>query len=158
MSAMMLRELYRPEGWDDFTELFTHRVRVAADELKAHWDRACRAAAENRTVADLHAVRDEYEALLSRQLRLCREHLAAAEQHRRVFGPNPTGADDLAAAARELQALYDELFPRWQTLDDLYEIILAKYSLRAEQLEAFAAKNRPPASWYDETDDPFTAD
>ena len=56
----------------------------------------------------------------------------------------------------EVRRLYDELFPRWQTRDDLAHLLIEKFSLPAEKLRQLSAKHPPPASWLEETADPFT--
>jgi hypothetical protein len=80
------------------------------------------------------------------------------EVHQRVFGSNRAWADELARAVDELRRLYDELFPRWQTREDLTGILIDKFSLPNVALIALAEKHPPPQSWYDETDDPFAAE
>ena len=65
---------------------------------------------------------------------------------------------ELTRAVAELRALYDTLFPRWQTAQDLHEILIKRFSLPAGNLRELAASHPPPASWLDETDDPFSAD
>ena len=47
---------------------------------------------------------------------------------------------------------------RWQTLDDLYQILIEKFTLPAAKLDEIAAKHPPPPSWFEGTDDPFSAD
>jgi hypothetical protein len=158
MSAVMLRDLFRLPDLEDFPGPFAERARKVALELRELWDRACRDAAEHRKVPELHAARDEYLALLEGHLRLLEEYLAVAELHRQVFGPSAARVDALRGAVGELRGLHDELFPRWQTADDLYRLIVEKLTPPAEQLKTLAAKYPPPESWLDETVDPFSAD
>jgi hypothetical protein len=158
MSATMLRELFRPRAMEDFPGPFAHRAREVAEELRADWERTARTAAENRRLDELHAARDDYRALLKGHLRLLEDYLDLTEVHQRAFGPNPVWLEELKRAVDELRKLHDELFPRWQTRDDLAHILIEKFSVPAEKLRDLAAKHPPPASWLEETTDPFSAD
>lgn len=158
MAATMLRELFRPRAMEDFPGPFACRARETAEELRADWERTARTAAENRRLNELHATRDDYRALLTGHLRLLEDYLDLTELHQRAFGPNRVWMEELKRAVDELRKLHDELFPRWQTRDDLAQILIEKFSLPAEKLRELAAKHPPPASWLEETTDPFLAD
>ena len=158
MAAAILNELFRPRGLDDFPGPFAVRARQVAEELRDQWERTSREAARTRTIDELHAARGEYHALLKGHLRLVEEYQALTEVHQRVFGSNPAWAEELKRAADELRKLYDELFPRWQSREDLTGILIDKFSLPNAALIALAEKHPPPQSWYDETDDPFAAE
>lgn len=158
MAATMLRELFHPPAMHDFPGPFAHRARQVAEELREVWDKTCRDAATNRRVEDLHATRDGYQALLKGHLRLLEDYLSLTELHQQLFGSSQVWIKELSSAVSQLRKLHDELFPRWQTIDDLHQILIEKFSLPAEQLRQLAAKHSPPPSWYEETDDPFSAD
>jgi hypothetical protein len=158
MPATMLRELFRPRAMEDFPGPFAHRAREVAEELRTDWERTARKAAELRELDMLHAARDEYRALLKGHLRLLEDYLDLTELHQQSFGPNRVWTDELKQAVGTLRQLYDDLFPRWQTRDDLAQILIEKFSLPAEKLRELAAKHPPPASWLEETADPFSAD
>ncbi|HET6574779.1 MAG TPA: hypothetical protein VFG68_14335 [Fimbriiglobus sp.] len=158
MGAAILYELFRPRGLDDFPGPFAVRARQVAEELRGQWERTSREAARTRTIDELHAARGEYHALLNGHLRLVEEYRSLTEVHQRVFGSDPAWAAELKQAAGELRKLYDELFPRWQTREDLTGILIDKFTLPNAALIALAEKHPPPPSWYDETDDPFAAE
>jgi hypothetical protein len=143
---------------DDFPGPFARRARETAEELRRDWDCTARDAAENRRLDELHASRDDYRALLSGHLRLLEDYLALTQVHQRAFGPNPSRVSELTAAVSELKRLHDELFPRWQTADDLARILIEKFSLPADALRELATRHAPPASWLNETADPFSDD
>ena len=67
---------------------------------------------------------------------------------------------ELSRAVGEVEEkFYDELFLHfWQTEEDLHQIVIEQLSLPADKLRELAAKYPPPASWYEETADPFSAD
>lgn len=154
MAVATLDELFRLPALDDFPGPFARRARQVAVELRDRWEKTVRRAAEGRTVPDLHAARDDYRALLDGHRLLVEQYQAVAGEHGRVFGANPEWAADLAAAA-ELRGLYDELFPRWQTLDDLFQLLIEKLAIPPEKVAAYAAKHPPPQSFWDEEIDPF---
>ena len=83
----MLNDLFRPSGLDDFPGPFAARARRVAEELRARWEHTCREAARNRKLAELHAARDEYEALLKGHLQLLEVYLTLTGLHQDAFGP-----------------------------------------------------------------------
>jgi hypothetical protein len=65
---------------------------------------------------------------------------------RRVSESAPIVSEAERALA-DLRAFSDKLFGRWQTLDDMYEILVEQCQLPTERLEAYAAANPIPQSW-----------
>jgi hypothetical protein len=147
----MLRELagsvppffHRDERWF-LHERDTRRLRDA-------WDRVCDRAIQNGSAEELHAARNDYQAVLLAHLKILEGYSVLLT---RFDGPHPDAAlaDRLAHTRDELQTHYDWLFPRWQTLDDLEAILLERISLPNDRLKTLAAKCPPPPAWYDEPD------
>ena len=158
MPAMMLKKLFQIPALDDFPGPFVHRARSVSHELRDLWERTSRDAAANRKVDDLHAARDAYRALLQGHLRLLEDYLSVAELHQLHMGSASKRIAELRRAVDDLRQLHDELFPRWQTLDDLHAILTQKLTLPNAKLDELAAKHSPPQSWYEESIDPFTAE
>ena len=157
MAVTMLRDLFQLREMEDFPGPFARRARRVAAELRDTWERTSREAATNRRLPDLQAARDDYHALLKGHLQLLEDYLALTELHRRAFGSNPAWVVELHAAVDDLKALHDELFPRWQTEEDLQQILVEQLSVPAERLRELAAKYPPAPSWAEETTDPFSA-
>ena len=157
MEPAMLPRLFGSPALDDFPGSFAERARRAAGELRELWDRTSRDAAENRKLDDLHAARDEYHTLLKGHVQLLVDYRRLAKHHCRALGANPVWVNELDSAVRELQSLYNELFPRWRTVEDLQQILIERLSLPAEKLRELAAKSPPSAAWFEETADPFSA-
>jgi hypothetical protein len=155
MATAVLRELFDVRAMDDFPGPFARRARQTVAELRALWELTSREAARNRRLADLHAARDDYRELLEAHLGLLKEYAAVAALHRRAFGPAAGWDDELSRAAADLAALHAELFPRWQSEADLQQLLIEKFTLAPDALRARAAAHPPPASWLDETADPF---
>ena len=127
MATAMLHSLFRPRAVDDFSGPFARRAQETAEAFRRDWDRTARDAAENHRLGERHASREEYHALLSGHLRLLEEYLSLTEVHQRAFGPNPVWATELSTAVEVLKRLHDELFPRWQTADDLARILIERF-------------------------------
>jgi len=117
------------------------------------WDGLCKETLQTGDVDALHAQRDQCQSFLrggQENLDVC---LRVVDSH----------ADPESAALRarmialrdQLATKYSELFPKWQTTDDLEDILLARMiSPLAARIE-LAKRFPPPQSWYDETEDPF---
>lgn len=158
MPALMLKKLFHLPAMDDFPGPFAHRAGLVSRELRELWERTSRDAAATRKIEELHATREAYRALLKGHLLLLEDYLSVAELHQLHLGPPSERVSELRRAEEGLRELHDELFPRWQTLDDLHAILAQKFTLSAAKLDELAAKSPPPQSWFDETLDPFTAE
>lgn len=158
MAAAMLRELFQPRAVADFPGPFATQAREVVEELRLDWEKTSRNAAENRRIEELHATRDEYRVLLEGHLRLLEDYSVLAKHHHRLLGANPLWTEELDQAVTVLKKHYDDLFPRWQSSNDLAQLLIEQFTLSAEKLKEIAAKSTPPSSWYEETIDPFSAD
>jgi hypothetical protein len=130
----------------------------SADEWQQNWDRVCENATATKQVEALHAARDEYEAALQAQIRILKDTLFLAEFGHRSGENGSPRTEPWRTAAENLQRFHDELFGRWKTLDDLYRILIEKFSLPAAELKRLAAMYPPPQSWFDEDLDDIFAD
>lgn len=119
------------------------------------WQKLVQNVVEHRRAEQLHTERAEYQTIVREWI----DQLSGfVDFCRRVSLPAAVAPAVLERAERgltELREFHDTLFARWQTLDDLYEIVVEQYRLPIERLSAWAAANPPPQSWYDETSDPF---
>jgi hypothetical protein len=125
-----------------------------AQELSDAWERVCRRATHSGSAEELHAARDDYQALLLAHLKILVGWLTFLSRLSREY---PSGfSHDFTAIRDQLQQHYDSLFPRWQTLDDLEALLLERTSLPNDQLKPLAAIYPAPQAWYDEPDAPAT--
>lgn len=156
MVTPLLRELAGPfppffrfeEPW------YLHDRNVR--RLTEAWDDVCRRAIEIGSADALHAARDDYQAVLLGHLKILDGYLmllSRSESER----PDVAFLGLVARTRDGLQAHYDSLFPRWQTLDDLEAILLERASPSNDALKELAAKYPPPPAWYDEADAPPAA-
>jgi hypothetical protein len=143
-----------PEPW------FFHPPHFAR-LLKDRWGQICREAAAERKVEELHAARGSVLSVFDRLIAFHKSYLALLDLQEELTGRNGHPRwprQELVRATEELVGLRDEIFSRWQTRDDLYQILIEKFTPSAERQKDLAAKYPPPQSWYEETDDPFSAE
>jgi hypothetical protein len=146
MVTPMLRELAGPfPPFDRADEPWVAHER-GVRPLKGAWNYACQQAIQTGSAEELHAARDDYQAVLVAYLKILDGYSVLLD---RFAGARPD-AERITRARDELQTHYDSLFPRWQSLDDLEALLLERISLPHDRLKALAAKSPPAPSWYDE--------
>ncbi len=148
MVTRMLRELAGP-----FRPIIPFEY---AQDISVAWERACREATRSARAEELHAARDDYQMALLAHLKILDGWLTLLNRFPNEYPPG--FAERMTSSRDELQKHYDSLFPRWQTLDDLEAMLLERISLPNDRLKALAAKNPPPAAWYDQPDDAWGSD
>ncbi|QJW95604.1 hypothetical protein [Frigoriglobus tundricola] len=148
MVTPMLRELTGPfPPFFHFEGPWFLHERSARHLIDA-WDHVCQRAIQEGNAEDLHAARDDYQAVLLAHLKILDGYLLLLD---RFAGEYPTEFVDRLIPGRDrLQKHYDALFPRWQTIDDLEAMLLERISLPNDRLKALAEKYPPPQAWYDE--------
>ena len=112
------------------------------------WEKLRRQILQNGDSDALHDCRSKIEAGLKYELGILGDCLTRAERQ-----PDVLSADihaRMTSLRDQLATHYNSLFPKWQTVEDLEDILLAPLTPSNEQLKAYAAKNPPPQSWYDE--------
>ena len=144
MVTPLLRELTGP-----FPPWLLHERNVR--HLTDGWGHVCRLAIQNGSAEDLHAARDDYQAVLAAHLKILDGCLSVLSRFQGE-GTHAEFTERVTGARDDLQQHYDALFPRWQTLDDLEAILLERVSLPNDQLKALAAKYSPAPAWYDGAD------
>lgn len=153
MVTPMLRELAgRFPPFYQFEEMWFLHDR-GARHLTDVWNHVCREAIQNGSAEELHATRDDYQAVLLGHLKILDGYLMLSGR----FNDERFHAERMTRFRDQLQAHYDALFPRWQTLDDLEAILLERISLTNDQLKALAVTHPPPQAWYDEINEAPTA-
>ncbi|MGL6075171.1 MAG: hypothetical protein ACRC8S_13505 [Fimbriiglobus sp.] len=146
----MMPDLLRPHSphWEEWQYFFLEE-RTCRSILDA-WQRACAECVRTGSAEPLHASRDDYQSMLLAYLKILG---AQTVLHRlwKAQGSFPLElVRDLATARETLQKHYDSLFPRWQTLEDLEEILLEPTAPTSAELKSLAKSYPPPQAWYDE--------
>lgn len=144
MATAVLHELVGSDQGCRFEEPWFWRGR-ATRFLVEGWRRVARQALAGGSAEELHAGRDDYEAVLVGHLKVLDGLLLIATRLGEEDRPT-----DLAEARDRLREHYDSLFPRWQTLEDLEAILLEIASVPNDRLKELAARHGPPPAWYDE--------
>ena len=157
MVTRMLRELAGPyPPFFPLDERWFHLYERIARQLTDAWDHVCRQAIQAGIAEELHASREDYEAVLLAHLKILNGYLALLSRFSDERPPERY-VERLAGERDRLQQHHDSLFPRWQTLDDLEAILLERISLSNDRLKALAANHPPSPAWYEETNDRPTA-
>ena len=144
-----------------FLEPWVLRLGGMAGVLRARWDSLCREIGRNGKIEELHECRGDVRAVFDRHLDLFKNYFALldlTEQMTERNGPVRHARELVARETEELTRLYDEIFPRWQTLDDLAALLIERMQPTPERLKTLAEAYPPPQSWYDDDFDPFTPD
>jgi len=112
------------------------------------WERECHDRLRAGDVESLQKYRDNHEGVFSGYLKMLDGTLQVISQH------SDREAIELTARQHALRdqvaTHYATFFPRWRTVEDLEDILLAQRTPSNGQLKALAAKSPPPQSWYDE--------
>lgn len=148
MATAVLRELAGPYPRVWFEEpwfLYERTERGLTDG----WERVARKALADGSAEELHAARDDYEAVLLGHLKILDGYLLISNRFGEE-GPLADVAGRVAGARDRLRKHYDSLFPRWKTLDDLEAILLELTSVPHDRLKELAAQYPPDPSWYKE--------
>lgn len=121
------------------------------DRLRNLWRQWVQLAAPGSSGKLLHPLRDVWFRLIDRSLSLIRLMIRVVPRAADLAGSPPAGADRLPAVLREVEQFRDLFAERWQTADDVEDMVLAETDpLPPALLDALADKYRPPAEWYDE--------
>jgi hypothetical protein len=153
--------------------------------LEQQWEAICRDAASSGHLKELHAARGDLLTVFDQLLAFHKNYLGLLDLQERCTGRDthrrerrrfllPSGGpereltlsvahprelrEDVMKALDELTQLRDAIFSHWHTMDDLAKILIETFSLPANKLRELAIDHAPPASWAEETDDPFSAD
>ena len=147
MVATPVRELFEPFSRSRQPEPWVQPESIGESLVRA-WDRVSADTLRSGDAEHLHATRDEYRTGLLAALQLLDGYLILTAR-------SGDPADRLRASRDALQLHHNSLFPRWQTLDDLEGILLERITPSNAELKELAAKYPPPASWWEETENPF---
>lgn len=155
MVAAVVRELFEPDPFFHHPDPWFLFERGRRQVVPA-WDRVCAKTLRTGDAERLHAARDDYQAILLGYLKVLDGYQLLAGRFGDEFPfPPQELADRLSETREEIQKHYDSLFPRWQTLDDLENILLERITPSNAELKELAKRYPPPQSWYKETENPF---
>jgi hypothetical protein len=150
-------------GEDDLVSLkpWFFRLGGIAAVMRSRWDSLCWRVSRSGQIDELQSARTAVQTVLDRHIALFEDYLALLDLTEQITahdGSARQAREQVVREMAELRRLHDEIFPRWQTVDDVAEMILEKFSLTQAELRAIAAANPPQQSWYEETIDPFASE
>ncbi|MBA4191348.1 MAG: hypothetical protein C0467_25480 [Planctomycetaceae bacterium] len=122
MFTAVLRELAGPYPLLPFVQEPWFLREPIARHLLTAWEQTTRRVVRVEALDELHATRDDYQAVLLGHLRILDGYLTLMC---RFGGEPPHGevVNHLAHNRDLLQRHYESLFPRWKTQDDLGAIL-----------------------------------
>jgi hypothetical protein len=151
----MLPELVSTETSLLFTEMLVTQATRITNEFRQRWEVCIRDSAGSQRISSLHASRDNYYSVLTGHLKFLEGCVEFARLQQDIFLDGNDFASKLVDAENETRNLIDELFPRWQSIDDLKQMIIEKLSPSPDRLRELAKRFPPLQSWHQETENPF---
>ena len=148
MGATVLDELKDVER----LEVALAGLAALPEVLAARKEKLFRDVIASKRVDELHASRDAFRRHFDDRIGIAERYQSIAENSGSLL------AVEFAAAADELRSQRDELFAKWQTMDDLYRILIELVTPSRERMRELVEKYPAPQSWIDATDNPFVAD
>jgi hypothetical protein len=124
------------------------------ERARALWRRLCEAGRAGRASA-VHAAREDLQKDFERKLWVIEKARRISQEFSVLTGKALADAEVLKQAEDDLRRLHAEIFGRWQTLEDLEDLLASLYPFTNERLETLEKKYKPPAAWYSEEGKPF---
>ncbi len=153
-TAMKTAKVLGRQYVDLGAEIVQMVLQLPARTLR-NWDGLCRLAEAGR-VESLHKAREWFLERVDGRIGLLREALQLAKSSAEMTGQDNPKIPLIEQSLTDLEGFKADLFPKWNTLEDLENIILDRHSLTEEELRTVRA-TLPPfhAQWYAENDKPF---
>jgi hypothetical protein len=129
-------------------------VRRFPEEMSRRWQHLCQVGMSGRA-EEVHAQRETLRQQFENRLAYVKNALRLASACRALLNGEAIGEDDLRDVFGKLEALRDEVLSGWETLEDLEDLLAARFPLPMEKLEALAKKYPPAPAWYEQEGKPF---
>ena len=123
--------------------------------LTPFWEKVS-ASARKWGADELHSLRDKVELVWRAKASLLADVELIGNRIVRATGQTPRAWSNLEQSRKLIAEFESNILNRWQSLDDLEEILLGPMQLSQEQCIELAKRFPPPQSWYEEDFDPFT--
>ena len=136
----------------EFSEMANaHLDRLIEDihALTPFWKKVSESALRSGA-EELHNIRDKVELVWRLKASLLDDIERIGERVLRATGQEPRAWSNLERAKGVVKEFELGVLNRWQTLDDLEDLLLAPVQLSDGTLKALAKKFPPPQSWYGE--------
>jgi hypothetical protein len=162
-SALRLGEPQPPEGQSkellatvlaQQTQVVLPLVLRFPEQVRRRWEQLRSAGWQGRA-EEVHAARAAFLKEVEGKIRLAGQARRGAELLVLLAGQPPPAAPRLAEVEEELRRFQADVFERWQTLEDLEDLLAASFPLSGERLEALGKQHQAPPAWYSEEGKPF---
>ena len=153
MTATMSDSMFKSAAQLSLPELLSFYEGSVQLVIKS-WEALCDRAISLGVIDELHSQHDECEWSF-------RQGIEGIDRSLSILNRNESSKSNLMtirlnALRDQLATKYAELFPKWQTIDDLEELLLARMMVPNEKLIAWAKQNPKSAEdWYNAPDDAF---
>jgi flagellar biosynthesis regulator FlaF len=116
---------------------------------KALWSAYCDAVIQGDT-KEVQELRAEFASQVENDLKDVEEALASLREARDNLAFGSDEEAQLLLARAEIEALQKQVLNRWQTVEDLEDVVAEWTAPTAEQLDAVARKYGPPTAWFEQ--------
>jgi len=111
------------------------------------WGKLCAAGWTGEAV-QVHSIRSFFLGDIEGKLRLTEQACRIAEMHSLLSGVTLPEREALRRAEHDLRRFRSEVFDRWQTLEDLEDILAESFPLSEKELAPLEKRYAPPTDWY----------
>jgi hypothetical protein len=123
--------------------------------VRSLWQKTVDTAVAGDSIERLHSGRDECEQFVMTWIRSMAGFVEFASQLGRMGNSLSPKVAELDRGLADLLEFHRELFQRWNTLEDLEDIVAEHTALPAESLMRLARQHPPPSEWFQQSDKPF---
>jgi hypothetical protein len=109
----------------------------------------------NGLAAEIHAGRSTFLGVFDKRLNLLKQTHALAAWLRKLGSLDIPEPEFLLTEIAGMERLKARVFDRWQTMEDLEDLVARDYPLTTADLDEIGPQHRPPASYYVEQNKPF---
>jgi DNA repair exonuclease SbcCD ATPase subunit len=116
---------------------------------KALWSAYCDAVIQGDT-KEVQELRAEFASQVDDALKGVEETLASLREAREDLAFGSDEETQLLQARAETEALRQRVLNRWQTVEDLEDVVAEWTAATTEQVDAVARKYGPPTAWFEQ--------
>ena len=149
------------ENIEALIPVVAREVRLAVEGMKGSaltfsnaWRRIIMDVARGQT-AEMQAVRPRLLGAFEKRLDQLKEAHSLAKWLAKIGKPAVPDPDVLLPEIAGMERLKASVFERWQTAEDLEDLVARDYPVTTGDLDQIGPRRRPPASYYAEESKPF---
>lgn len=124
------------------------------DQMQRRWELLCQAGMAGKA-EEVHAQREVFLRRFDTCVGFVKQASRLAHLASVLLGKELPGSQDLPREEEKLQKLKTEIFEKWNDLEDLEDLLAARFPLPASKLESVGRNHSPPIEWYEQEGKPF---